>query len=141
MRTFYLFKIKKEFINLYKDNYKILYDSLRRIYSMDKKEVQYGYNLLFQLIDIINKDDIDRHLFVKLHNKMFYTKQDNDHIINNLYKDEISILKIKNIYMRLEVNKDYSMFFDILYNKHDNYFICDFINDDYFFLRDVKVLV
>ena len=108
---------------------------------MNRKEVKYGYNLLFQLIEIIGKDDIDRHLFIKLHNKMFYTKQDDDHIINNLYKDEVSILKIKNTYMKLEVNKDYSMFFDILYDKHENYFICDFINNDYFFLRDVKVLV
>ena len=141
MRTFYLFKVKKEFINLYKDNYSILFDSFKRIYSMNKNDVDYGYNLLFQLIDIIGKDDVDRHLFVKLHNKMYYTKQDNDHIINNLYKDEVSILKVKNVYMKLEVNKDYSMFFDILYNKHDNYFICDFINNDYFFLRDIKVLV
>ena len=34
-------------------------------------------------------------LYLKMHNDLIYTKIENEHIINNLYKDEVSVLKIK----------------------------------------------
>ena len=36
-----------------------------------------------------------KNIFVKYHKEMIYTKLGNEHIINNLFKDEISILTIK----------------------------------------------
>lgn len=141
MRTFYIFRIKQEFKTLFKDNPKGLFLSFYRIYHMNKDEIDFGYNLIKQLTNSLEKEQLDRFLFVKLHNKMFYTKQGEDHVINNLYKDEVSILRVKNFYIKLEVNKDSSMFFDILYNYYEDYFVCDFENLDYFFLKDVKILV
>ena len=108
---------------------------------MNKADIDLGYNLFNQLIETLEKEQLDRYLYIKLHNKMFYTKQGEDHVINNLYKDEVSILRVKNSYIKLEVNKDSSMFFDLLYNYYEDYFICDFENLDYFFLNDVKILV
>ena len=51
MKVYYIFKIKKEFVNLYKDFPSVLYNILRSIYYLDKESVEYGYNLFNQLIN------------------------------------------------------------------------------------------
>ena len=139
MRTLYIFKIKREFLSLYKDNPKYLYDVLKRIYYINN--VALGHNLFNQLCIPIDKDEMDRTLFIKLHTKLFYTKQGEDHVINDLYKDEISILRVKNTYIRLELNHNKSYFYDALYNYYRDYFVCDFNSNDYFFLSELKTLV
>ena len=40
MKVYYIFKLKEEFINLYKDTPSILYNILRSIYYLDKEEVE-----------------------------------------------------------------------------------------------------
>ena len=72
---------------------------------------------------------------------MVYSKNRNEHIINNLYKDEISILTIKNSYILITANHNYSSFFNIIGNLGDEYFICDFLYQDYFWINDIKMLV
>ncbi len=141
MRRYYVFKLKKEFIKLYSDNPINLYDNLRRIFYSDKKYLNYNYNLYNQMIERLDKEQIDAYLYIKLHNKMFYLKKDGEHIINNLYKDEVSILKIKNSYIVIEVNNNDSMFFKFLSDYYRDFFVCDFENIDYFFLKNIKSLV
>ena len=72
MKVYYIFKIKKEFINLYQDSPSILFNILKSIYYLDKTEVDYGYNLFRQLTDPINKNQLDRDLFIKLHQDIPY---------------------------------------------------------------------
>ena len=67
MKVYYIFKMKKQFISLYKDTPSVLYNILKNIYYLDKEEVDYGYNLFNQLIIPINKNELDRKLFIKLH--------------------------------------------------------------------------
>lgn len=141
MRRYYVFRIRKEFIKLYKENPICLFNNLKRIFYTDKKYVQYSFNLYNQITEKLEKEQLDRYLYIKLHNKMFYVKKDNQHIINNLYKDEISILEIKNSYMMIEVNNNDSMFFDFLNHYYSDYFVCDFQNVDYFWLKNIKSLV
>ena len=141
MRRYYVFKVRKEFVKLYKDNPVYLYDNLKRIFYTDKKYLQYSFNLYNQIIEKLDKEQIDRYLYIKLHNKMFYLKKDDEHVINNLYKDEISILEVKNSYMIIEVNKNDSMFFTFLNHYYPDFFVCDFKNIDYFFLHNIKSLV
>ncbi len=141
MRRYYVFRIRQEFIKLYKDNPVNLFDNLKRIFYTDKKYLQYSFNLYNQITEKLERDQLDRYLYIKLHNKMFYIKKDNQHIINNLYKDEVSILEVKNSYILIEVNNNYSMFFSFLNDYYPDYFVCDFDNIDYFFLKNVKTLV
>ena len=72
---------------------------------------------------------------------MTYIKKDNNHIINNIYKDEVSILKAKRAYILINSNRSYTDFFNILATENKNYFVCDFKNKDYFFLSSIKMLV
>lgn len=141
MRTFYIFKLKKEFVKLYENNPYSLFNILRHLYLMKRSEYNYGFNLFNQLTEKINKDELDRNIYVKYHKEMVYSKNKNEHIINNLYKDEVSILTIKKAYILISANKNYSSFFSIISQLGNEYFVCDFINQNYFWINDIKILV
>lgn len=140
MRNYYAFKIKKEFYNLYKDNPSSLYNILKHLYYMRKCELTYGFNLFKQITMPILKNDLDKKIYIKYHNEMTYSKNGDDHIINNLYKDEVSILTIKKSYILINANKNYSSFFKILNEYNNDFFVCDFTNQDYFFISNIKDL-
>lgn len=136
MKVYFVFDIKKEFINLYSGNERILFNMLKQIYYLDKDELTFGYNLFSQLTNAIKKSEIDRKIFLQFHQDVPYSKKGQTHYINNLYKDEVSRLEIKRSYIKLECEQDFSTFFSILKNFSNNYFVCDFYNQDYFFLSE-----
>lgn len=141
MRTFYIFKIKEEFENLYRENPENLYHILKYLYYLRRSEGSYGIELFDQLIERIDSSLLNRRIFIKYHSNNIYSKIGNTHIINHLYKDEISTLNIKHSYILLESNHKSSSFFQILSEEADTFFSCDFLNQEYFWLTDTKVLV
>ncbi|MDD6480210.1 MAG: sporulation inhibitor of replication protein SirA [Clostridium sp.] len=141
MRIYYVFDIRSEYVDLYKETPNSLYNVLHQLYYMRKKDLEYGFNMFKQLANRIDKDEVDKNIFLKLHNKMTYVKKGDNHIINNLYKDEVSALKVKYSYILINTNKSYTDFFNTLALDNRNYFVCDFINNDYFFLSNIKILV
>ena len=140
MRTFYIFKMKKEFVSLYQNSPGSLYNVLKHLYYMKRHEMSYGFNLFQQLTEKIDKNKLDREIYIKYHDEMVYSKNHDEHIINNLYKDEISILIIKSTYILINANRNYSSFFTILESLGDEYFVCDFVSQDYFWINDIKML-
>lgn len=134
MKVYFIFEIKQEFINLYLDNSRILFNILRNIYFLEREEVEFGYSLFKQLTKKIDKSVIDRKIFLRCHQDIPYSKRANIHYINNLYRDEISRLIIKSSYMRLEMEQAKTSFLDIIKDYSNNYFVCDFKNYDFFFL-------
>ena len=134
MKVYYIFKLKDEFIDLYKDTPSVLYNILRNIYYLDKEEVDYGYNLFKQLTLPIDKNRIDRELFIKFHQDIPYFKRKDVHYINNMYKNEVSRLIISNSYLKLELDQNFSTFFKVLKEEDNNLFACSFQKTDFFFL-------
>ena len=141
VRTFYIFKIKKDFYNLYLNSPSNLYNVLKQLYYIKKTNLEYGFSIFNQLTDKIDKANLDKEIFIKYHQEMIYSKNGNDHIINNLYKDEVSILSIKKTHLLINANRNYSSFFNIINKLGNNYFVCDFTNQDYFWINDIKMLV
>lgn len=139
MKVYFIFDVKEQFISLYQNNYRVLYNILRQIYYLDREEVNYAYTLFRQLVNTIDKNTIDRDIFLKLHRDIPYSKRGNVHYINNLYKDEVSRLTIKKSYIRLETEQLNSSFFEVLKKYSGNYFVCDFKNYNYFFLSSSKL--
>ena len=139
MKVYFIFDVKEQFISLYQNNYRVLYNILRQIYYLDREEVNYAYTFFRQLVNTIDKNTIDRDIFLKLHRDIPYSKRGNVHYINNLYKDEVSRLTIKNSYIRLETEQLNSSFFEVLKKYSSNYFVCDFKNYNYFFLSSSKL--
>ncbi len=140
MKVYFIFDVKEQFISLYQNNYRVLYNILRQIYYLDREEVNYAYTLFRQLVNTIDKNTIDRDIFLKLHRDIPYSKRGNVHYINNLYKDEVSRLTIKNSYIRLETEQLNSSFFEVLKKYSNNFFVCDFKNYNYFFLNSYNLM-
>ncbi len=141
MRTYYIFDVKEEFVNLYQDRPSSLYSILKQLFYLNKKDLTYGVQVFSSLTNKIPRLSLDKQIYIKYHKDMVYTKTDTEHIINNLYKDEISILTVKNSHLLLTTNHSFSSFFHILIDYNPSYFVCDFKNQDYFFLNDIKILV
>ncbi|MDD6224198.1 MAG: sporulation inhibitor of replication protein SirA [bacterium] len=141
MRTYFVFQIKKEFQNLYQENNRNLFETLRHLYYMKKHEMNYGLNLFTQLTEKIDKQELNKAIFVRYHNEMVYSKNGNDHVINHLYRDEISVLTIKSSYILITTNHNYSSFFSVISEFGDQYFVCDFVYQDYFWINEIKMLV
>ena len=128
-------------MELYRDNSDGLYKILDSLYKMNDEELDYGYNLFKQVCIGIDTLNINTKLYLKMHDDLVYSKIDNEHIINNLYKDEVSVLKIKKSHMVLDCNNSYSSFFHLLNEFKYNFFVCDFHSGDYFFLTSINLVV
>lgn len=140
MKVYFIFEVKDEFKKLYKGNERILFSILKQLYYLDKSELIYGYNLFSQLTNSINKRQLDQKIFIELHQEIPYSKRNNTHYINNLYKNEISRLEIKRSYIKLEVEQEHSTFFKMLDNYSSNLFACDFTKQDYFFISNEETV-
>ena len=101
MRLYYIFNIKSEIANLYKNKPSSLYKILENIYFMHVEEVNYGFSIFKELTKRIKIDDINKDIYNKLHKDLVYSKMMDEHIINDLYHDEVSILKVKNSHRQI----------------------------------------
>ena len=135
MKIYYVFQLKDEFVSLYKDSPSTLFLMLKNIYFLDKTEVEYGYHLFRQLVSPFNKKELDKKIFIKYHQSIPYSKRNEIHIINNLYRNEISRLIISHYFMKIECEHNFSTFFDLL-KENPNLFACSFQKTDFFFLED-----
>lgn len=140
MKVYFIFEVKDEFKKLYKGNERILFSILKQLYYLDKSELMYGYNLFSQLTNGINKRQLDQKIFIELHQEIPYSKRNQIHYINNLYKNEISRLEIKRSYIKLEIEQEHSTFFKMLEKYSSNLFACDFSKQDYFFITNEETI-
>lgn len=141
MRIYYIFNIKKEVYEIYKNTPSVLYNFFYQLYINKNDDLNYGSSIFKQVSSKFNNELLNLKIYLKLHNKMKYLKRNDEHIINNLYKNEISIMKIKKSYIIINSNSSYTDFFPILNNLCKYLFVCDFNNQDYFYLANLKMLV
>lgn len=138
MKEYYIFNIKKEFARLYKDKPSQLFFIFNRIYYMKAIDADYGYNLFEQISEFYNKKEVNDFITRKYIDKIMYSVTNNEHIINNLFLNEISILKIKSSNLKIETNVENPTFFKDLKDLPGNLFVCNFKEQDYFFLKGYK---
>ncbi len=141
LRVFYIFNLNKEVYDVYKETPSVLFNFFKNLYYMKKEELEYGKSIFNQVALNFNKEKLDLKIYIMLHNKLKYLKRKEEHIINDLYHDEISIMKVKKTYIIINCNKNFTDFFNILNKEYSNCIVCDFINDDYFYLSNIKMLV
>lgn len=141
MRVFYCFNIKDEFKFLYKETPSNLYNILKHIYYLDRDDLLYAKTILNQICNPIDKEEMDKYLFIKLHREYSYSKKKDVHYINNLYKNEISRLIVKKKYIKIESESSFSSFINIISRINNNLFVCDFEYLDFFFIDSIKILV
>lgn len=141
MRIYYIFNIRKEVYDIYDDTPSVLYNFFNKLYLNNKYDLDYVNSVFRQISNRFNKELLDLKIYLKMHNKMRYLKRKDEHIINNLWKNEISIMKIKKSYIVINSNNDNSEFFNLLNKFYKNCLVCDFNNQTFFYLRNIKMLV
>lgn len=131
MRKYYLFMIKNDYYQVYKRNSQVLYRTLENLYQLSKPNFQYGVSLF---------DNICQPFSVKLLNN--YIK---NRIPYQMYSDKVIELhstqektKIQINYATIIIisNVNFPSILKIfnIYNKR--IFVCDFRNQDYFWLNE-----
>lgn len=133
MRTFYIFKINKEFKILTKNSPYNLFLALDNIHSMDKRDLSLAIRLYDEVCDQNDVRALNLSIFNLLRDSDYYTKFYNSHIINNYYTDESSKLTIYKTYLKLKSTGNNPTFFKTL-KVFPNLFVVDFYSKDYFWL-------
>lgn len=141
MKIYYIFNIKNDIFDVYRQTPSVLYNFFFNLYSDGKNNLNFANILFKEITNKFNKEYLDLKIYLNMHNKMRYLKRCDNHIINDIFKNEISILKIKKSYMIINSNNIYTEFFSILKYYYKNCLVCDFNNQKYFYLSDIKTLV
>lgn len=139
MKELYIFNVKEEFYKLYREKPSELFFIFNRIYHMKLSDKEYGYNLFSQISNFLDKSKINEVIKDKYKDKIMYSNNGNEHIINNLFLNEISILTIKNSNIKIESNVEKPAFLENLRDLKLNLFVCDFKNQDFFFITKKRV--
>lgn len=139
MRTFYIFKVNKEYYKLTKNIPFNLYSAYLNIRMSTKDNIKYLYNEYFSFTESFNPKIVNYTLYNKMNKLDGYSIYNNIHQYANYYTDEVSKLTIYNSYMVLKSNINNSSFFKELINI-PNLFIIDFDAEDYFWLSSLKNL-
>ena len=137
MRTFFIFKIKKHFAILTKNNPYNLYKTIEKIYNLSEEELKKNTNIFEFLKDNFNKDDLNNQLFLSYKDKSYYTKFLNTHMINDYFTHEKTKLIVNKKYLVIKSNEEVPLFFKDIDRNEKNLFVCDFINKDYFWLEEL----
>lgn len=138
MKEYFVFNIKREFARLYKEKPSELFFILNRIYFMKEIDKEYGYNLFEQIALFYDKESVNDFVKRRYIDKIMYSYTNNEHIINNLFLNEISILKIKSSNLKIETNIDNPTFFSDLKDLPFHLFVCNFKEQEFFFLKSYK---
>ncbi len=135
MRTFYIFKIKKELTILTKETPYNLYRTIENLYYYDSVNANVSFKIFGDIFDTFNLDYLNKRISNLFKNNRYYSYVDGIHIINNKYKPEMSKLKVYKSHLLLKSDViDPALL--VNYLMSDNLFVCDFKNKDYFWLNE-----
>lgn len=115
-----------------------LYKTLESIYLMDKTNVGMGRDILEQVCNLINLDVYNKMIYDKNKDNDFYMKTGNSHRIYNKYRNEETIITVKNTHILMTTNvlpKNIRLFLPT-----NDLFVCDFANRDYFWLSQLVAI-
>lgn len=138
MRTYYAFIIKDSLVRFYTKKPYSLYRILEQIYNLKNNDIVLGYRILEQVTDPFELKKTNKFIYKNHYDELSYSKSENNHIIKNLYSEEVTLLKVFNSHVRIKSNSNYSAFFNSIRQYNKNIFICDFENKDYFWIDKIR---
>ncbi len=135
MRIYYIFLINDKIYKETKNNPYALYKLLERIYFMSNDDAKLGKKLFDKLTNRIDKDNLNK-LIKSIHkNNINYINFNYTHVINDFFTSESTKLIINNTFLKIKSTSSFPVFFKDIKN-YKNIFVCDFVNLDYFYLRE-----
>ena len=138
MRTFYIFRIKKEMSIITHDSPYNLFKTIEDLYYLDNINLGLSYRLYESIFDSFDIEEVESRVKNTFYDNNYYFKENNKHVIYNKYKPENSSLLINRTHLLLksDVIKPTLL---VNYTKEDNIFVCDFKNIDYFWLNEIVI--
>ena len=136
VRVFYIYNINDYFTSIYdKYPYK-LYKMLEDAYLTGKYNTSESIRLYKQIVTNYNKLFMNNYIFANNKLDISYYHKEDKHLITNAF--EYTKLEVSRYYLKIKTNINYPKFFDNINIYSDNIFICDYKNNDYFWLNKVK---
>ena len=136
MRVFYIYNVNDYFKSVY-DNYPYkLYKMLEDAYLTNKHNTKESIKLYEQITTRYNKLFINNYIFANNKLDISYYHKDDKHLITN--NNEYTKLEVNRYYLKIKTNINYPKFFNNINIYSDNIFICDYKNNDYFWLNKVS---
>ncbi len=135
MRTFYIFKIKREMAILTKETPYTLYRTIENLYYYDSVNTSVSFKIYNDLFDLFNKEYINKRINNLFKDNRYYSKEGDIHKIINKYRPENTVLKVYKSHLLLKSDSIKPTLL-VNYLMSDNLFVCDFKNKDYFWLDE-----
>ena len=135
MRTFYLFKLSKDYTLIANKKPENIYILLKSIYSYKKRDVLVAFDLFNEICIPINIDYINKMIYYKLKEDEDYTKFQNIHMYHNYFTNEESKMNVLKSHIRIKSNMINNVFIKNIKELTD-LFVCDFIYDKYNFFNN-----
>ena len=143
MRVFYIYNINDFFCSIYDKYPHKLYKMLEEAYHTNKHNIILASNYYEQITTKFNKLFINNYIYANNKLDSYYYSKNNIHIISST--EEYSKLMLNSYCLKLKTNLNYPTFLKNINTYSDNIFICDFENQDYFWLNKItktkKILV
>lgn len=136
MRTFYVYNVKDFVYSLYEKYPYQLYKMLEDAYLTNKYDMVLSSSYYGQITNNFNKLFMNHYIMANHKLNGYYYKKDNTHVITS--NQEYSKLMIGSHFLKLKSNINYPCFFDTIKDFRGNIFVCDFENQDYFWLEVVS---
>ena len=130
LKTFYIFKLNREYFLLAKKNLNNIYILFNTIYRQKRKNILIAYDLFNELCMPINKCFFDQYIYDSLEYDEYYMKFQYVHMYHDYINDEESKMIINNSHILIRSNKIDNVFINNIIDLN-NLFICDFKNDYY----------
>lgn len=139
MRTFYVFKIKKELTILTKETPYNLFRTIENMYYMDSYNLGVSFKIYNDIFDTFNKDYLNKRINNIFKNNRYYESDGDIHKITNKYRPENSTLRVykSHLILKSDTHKPALL---LNYLMSDNLFVCDFQNKDYFWLSEYALV-
>ncbi len=135
MRTFYLYQINDLCKDLYSNYPYKLYHILKDIYYTSKYNQPIAISSYEQVTDKFNKQYLDNFIFQKYRLDLYYLCKGHIHTISS--HQEYSKLMVSSYSLKLKTNLSFSSFFPCICQYNSSIFVCDFENNDYFWLNKI----
>lgn len=135
MRTFYIFKIKKEISILAKETPYNLFKTIENLYYFDSSNLGVSFNIYNAIFDLFDKNNLNQRINDLFKDYRYYSNDGDVHYIYNKYRPENTSLRVykSHILLKSDILKPTLL---VNYLMNDNLFVCDFKNKDYFWLDD-----
>ncbi len=132
MRIFYVYVINEFYKDMYYHHSYSLYKILESIYYERDYDKISSYRMYKQVVTPLNKMMCNG--YVTKNHRLSYEYGYDNHAHYIRKKDEHTKMVITNIYIKVISDKNFPTFFHDIFSYEGDVFICDFDNNDYFWL-------